>query len=302
MEVERVARAIDRELRGLGTADRARRERAYLKSELNHYGVTVPAIRAVAKRFVSQHPSLTRDELVALVDLLWMRRVHEQRMICVELLELYRHRLTRADMALLECLVRDARTWALVDGLAASVIGYLVDNHPELGRTLDRWVDDDDLWIRRSALLALLVPLRRGDGDFDRFSRYADAMLDDEEFLRPQGDRLGAARHRQEPSRAGLPLAPAQSRKRLRCDNPRSGKASVHTATSRRARVPLTYAGGPGSVAGREHRRPRKSPRMARFMAMARRLSGSTCPGVGNLARRSDCQHFANVRAVRASG
>jgi 3-methyladenine DNA glycosylase AlkD len=183
MEVERVARAIDRELRGLGTADRARRERAYLKSELNHYGVTVPAIRAVAKRFVSQHPSLTRDELVALVDLLWMRRVHEQRMICVELLELYRHRLTRADMALLECLVRDARTWALVDGLAASVIGYLVDNHPELGRTLDRWVDDDDLWIRRSALLALLMPLRRGYGDFDRFSRYADAMLDDKEFF-----------------------------------------------------------------------------------------------------------------------
>jgi 3-methyladenine DNA glycosylase AlkD len=183
VEVEGVARAIDRELRGLGTGGRAQHEKAYLKSELNHYGVAVPAVRAVAKRCVSRHPSLTGDELVALVDLLWMSRVHEQRMICVELLESYRDRLAPADVALLERLVRDARTWALVDGLAASVVGYLVDNHPELGRTLDRWIGDDDLWIRRSALLALLVPLRRGDGDFERFSRYADAMLDDKEFF-----------------------------------------------------------------------------------------------------------------------
>jgi 3-methyladenine DNA glycosylase AlkD len=183
VEVERVARAIDRELRGLGTAGRAEYEGAYLKSTLNHYGVAVPAVRAVAKRFASRHPSLTRDELVALVGVLWMKRVHEHRMICVELLELYRDRLAPADVALLEHLARDAGTWALVDGLAASVVGYLVDNHPELGRTLDRWVRDDDVWIRRSALLALVVPLRRGDGDFERFSRYADAMLDDKEFF-----------------------------------------------------------------------------------------------------------------------
>ncbi len=37
--------------------------------------------------------------------------------------------------------------------------------------------------MRRSALLALLLPLRRGEGDFERFSRYADAMLDEREFF-----------------------------------------------------------------------------------------------------------------------
>ncbi|HEY5013186.1 MAG TPA: DNA alkylation repair protein [Acidimicrobiia bacterium] len=48
---------------------------------------------------------------------------------------------------------------------------------------LDRWAVDDDFWIRRSALLALLGPLRGGTGDFDRFSRYADAMLEEKEFF-----------------------------------------------------------------------------------------------------------------------
>jgi 3-methyladenine DNA glycosylase AlkD len=32
-------------------------------------------------------------------------------------------------------------------------------------------------------MLALLVPLRRGGGDFERFSRYADAMLEEREFF-----------------------------------------------------------------------------------------------------------------------
>jgi 3-methyladenine DNA glycosylase AlkD len=63
------------------------------------------------------------------------------------------------------------------------VAGRLAEGHPQLGVVLDRWARDQDFWIRRAALLALLAGLRRGEGDFERFSRYADAMLDDEEFF-----------------------------------------------------------------------------------------------------------------------
>ena len=42
---------------------------------------------------------------------------------------------------------------------------------------------DEDFWVRRSAMLALLIPLRQGEGDFDRFGRYADGMLDEKEFF-----------------------------------------------------------------------------------------------------------------------
>ncbi|HEX2738764.1 MAG TPA: DNA alkylation repair protein, partial [Acidimicrobiia bacterium] len=101
----------------------------------------------------------------------------------VELLERHANLLQPRDMDLLERFLRESRTWALVDPLAASVVGNLVERHPELGAVLDRWATDDDFWIRRSALLALLGGLRRGDGDFDRFSRYADAMLEEKEFF-----------------------------------------------------------------------------------------------------------------------
>ena len=47
--VGRLVEQIDTALRTRGTPERAEHERAYLKSELEHYGTSVPAIRSVAK-------------------------------------------------------------------------------------------------------------------------------------------------------------------------------------------------------------------------------------------------------------
>ena len=99
------------------------------------------------------------------------------------LLERYLAVLEPGDLPFLEQLLRESRTWALVDNLAACVAGPLLDRHAEADEVLDAWVADDDFWIRRSALLAHLLALRAGEGDFGRFARYADLMLDEKEFF-----------------------------------------------------------------------------------------------------------------------
>jgi 3-methyladenine DNA glycosylase AlkD len=174
------AQEIEAELRAAGTPERAEHERRYLKSELEHYGVTVFGIRCIA--LAARRPA-DRGELLTLVDALWARPVHECRRAAVELLERDVGLLEAGDLALIERLLRESRTWALVDDLAANVAGPLVERRPELESTLDRWAADDDFWIRRSALLANLLALRRGEGDFERFGRYADAMLEEKEFF-----------------------------------------------------------------------------------------------------------------------
>lgn len=178
-----LAGEIGESLRSRATAGRAEQEKRYLKSELEHYGTSMPNIGAVAKDVRRRHPELDHDDLVTLVVVLWETPVHEHRMVAVELLDLYSDRLVATDMGLLERLLREAKTWAIVDGLAASVVGALVDRDETAAAVLDRWAKDDDFWIRRSALLALLVPLRRGAGDFTRFCGYADSMLDEKEFF-----------------------------------------------------------------------------------------------------------------------
>jgi 3-methyladenine DNA glycosylase AlkD len=176
--------AIDRHLRAVAVPERAQHERSYLKSELVHYGASVPAIRRVAMEFLATVPDLRRDDLVALVERLWRSRVHELRMAAIELLVERVALLTSADLALVERLLREARTWALVDPLAVQVAGPLLEAHPEPAAVVERWAADPDHWIRRSALLAHLQPMRRGDeAVFARFTAVADAMLEEREFF-----------------------------------------------------------------------------------------------------------------------
>jgi len=170
-------------LRAAGDPERAAQEKRYLKSELTHFGTSVPAIRKVVTAFARRQPGLARTDVVTLVEDLWAEPVHERRMAAVALLDVYGSRLEPTDITMVERFIRQSRTWALVDALAVTVTGGLVERFPELAGTLDEWATDDDFWLRRSALLALLGPLRRGEGDFDRFARYADAMLGEREFF-----------------------------------------------------------------------------------------------------------------------
>jgi 3-methyladenine DNA glycosylase AlkD len=183
MDVDGLVAEVDKQLQARVVPGRAEHEKAYLKSELGHYGVPVPSIRAVAKGVRKLHPDLPHDELVDVVETLWSAPVHERRMVAVELLRIHVDRLEPADMVLLERLLRESRTWALVDLLAGSVVGPLVERAPAAATVVDRWAVDEDFWIRRSALLASLESLRRGEGDFERFGKYADAMLDEKEFF-----------------------------------------------------------------------------------------------------------------------
>ncbi|WP_432789857.1 DNA alkylation repair protein [Brevibacterium sp. K11IcPPYGO002] len=200
-----LAEAVDRELRARGGSERAQKEKAYLKSELRHYGVSVPDTRAIVRTSL-RGTALDHDEVIELAGLLWTAPtssddsassteltdggstgnhppVHERRAAATMVLIQLQDRLGAGDADFIEDLLREAKTWALVDPLAGDLVGPLSERDAAFDPILERWASDEDFWIRRSALLAHLVPLRQGRGDFDRFSRFAEAMLEEKEFF-----------------------------------------------------------------------------------------------------------------------
>ena len=177
------ASAIEASIRAAGNPRRAVSERAYLKSDREFCGASAPAVRQIVKAWCAARPALERDRLLAVTTWLWDRPLFESRRAAVDLLRARPGLLQPADTGLIEAMLRDSGTWALVDDLAGHVMGDLTQAYPDLAGVLDRWSRDADFWLRRSALLALLGPLRRGDGDFGRFSRYADSMLAEREFF-----------------------------------------------------------------------------------------------------------------------
>lgn len=183
MHVDDLITGLEADLKAVGTPERAAAERSYLKSDLAFLGSTVWQIRAAVQAIAAEHRGMGHDELVELVSALWSEPVFERRMASVMFLERFSSLLGTDDLALVERLLRESKTWALVDGLAGDVVGAILTAHPvDTSRELDRWAKDSAFWVRRSSLLAELRPLRAG-ADLAPFLRRADLMLDENEFF-----------------------------------------------------------------------------------------------------------------------
>lgn len=175
---------MDESLREHADPFRAEKEKAYLKTDYTHYGISVPTIHRLA---TTASRSLDHDALLRLVLELWDEPeppVFERRFLAADLLANCPDLLTADDLPTVERLCRQAGTWAIIDTLAPRVVGPLADRHDvAVEAVLDEWATDPDFWIRRAALLAHLISLRDGRGDWDRFARYADPLLDDRQFF-----------------------------------------------------------------------------------------------------------------------
>ncbi len=181
--IEILVAEVDADLRAASDPERAAAEQRYLKSPLAFLGTGVPQVRGTVRTLGRAHPFLPRSTVLALVDALWDAPIHERRLAAIEVMAVYHAVLEPDDMAVVEGLCREAGTWALVDPLADTIAGQLIIRWPEAVETLDRWVRDPEMWVRRAGLLALLPSVRRGPDIFARFAGYADLLLDEREFF-----------------------------------------------------------------------------------------------------------------------
>ena len=167
-----------------GSAERAEGERRYLHSELTHLGVRLPVLRRITRQVLHEQ-RLGLTECLTLVEDLWPEPVFELRQVAVQVLVDSSEELDVSHLALIERLIRQSGTWALVDPLATTVTGSILRRHPAAHTVLDRWIADGDFWVRRAALLAHLAPLRAepGPATFAPFATYADRALDEREFF-----------------------------------------------------------------------------------------------------------------------
>jgi len=167
--------------RACGTPERAKNEKAYMKSALRFFGARMPDVRGAAREYQLAIAPISHETLLDIATTLFATDYHELRNAAIALLELEQKTLTTSDLPLLLSFVREASNWAHVDWLAAKVIGPVVHRAPKPATLLRQWAKDEHMWIRRTALLASLDKLRI-DGDFELFEELATPMLQEKVF------------------------------------------------------------------------------------------------------------------------
>lgn len=173
---------IDAALQRESSWQRAEEAQSRFGPELRSYGASVGAVRGTVRDALRRYRHLGRDGIMALSSELWAVPVFERRLAAVVLLQSRLAVLDNSDLTRIEGFLRTSRLRELADPLAVDVVGPLIAGLDGLSRSraeavLERWLQDPDPWLRRSALLAPLRGLRAGSGDWEGFVRQAKGTL-----------------------------------------------------------------------------------------------------------------------------
>jgi 3-methyladenine DNA glycosylase AlkD len=151
--------AVRRELAARADPAKAAGMQAYMKSELPFLGVQKAGRAEVARAVFPAYPLDGFDVWRDTVLRLWRQATYrEERYLAIALARdrRYRAHRTMAALPLYEELIVTGAWWDFVDEVAIRLVGEL-----ELGSFLRDWAVDEDMWKRRTAIIAQVT--RRAD-------------------------------------------------------------------------------------------------------------------------------------------
>ncbi|MFG3309021.1 DNA alkylation repair protein [Streptomyces wuyuanensis] len=149
---------------------RAREAAAYMKHVAPFLGIRTPERRALSRTVLAGAPRPSEDDCTAVALRCWRLPEREYHYFAADYLRRHVGRCSSGFVPVVRHLITTVSWWDTVDTLAAHVVGALVAADPGLVRVMDRWIEDDDLWIARTALLHQLR--HKEATDAERLFRY----------------------------------------------------------------------------------------------------------------------------------
>lgn len=171
---------IVRELGSLADARKAGEMAAYMKTDQPFFGVSEPRRRPVFRELFERFAPANAREYRANVLALWDAGRASQREIQYAACNYGEHfdeHHTPARLAMFKRMIIQGAWWDHVDHIAMRMVGPIVRGHPAAGvPVMRKWIDDDNLWVRRVAIICQVGHKDQTDADmlFEFCLRRAD--------------------------------------------------------------------------------------------------------------------------------
>lgn len=169
-------------LTALGDPAAATSMAAYMKTDMPFHGVKKAGRTTVLRDLVADFPLATHGQYVATVDALWDQPGREEKYLAIAWARHWSRWIVPASLPLYERLVVDGAWWDFVDDVAPNLVGrVLLEHRAELRPVLDEWVDDENLWRRRAAIIAQLK--HKEDTDEEMLFAFCLRRAHEDEFF-----------------------------------------------------------------------------------------------------------------------
>lgn len=183
---EEIAAFVQHELQNLADPAKAKPMAAYMKTEMPFYGVQKQGRTKIARDIKKKFSIESQREYELVVKRLWRMPHREEKYLAIQVAQLYYEFITPGSIALYEKLIREGAWWDFVDNVAIRLVGQvLFSNRKRIQAMTDKWISDEDLWIRRSAIISQIG--HKEQTDHRRLFRYCDTCASEGEFFIRKG-------------------------------------------------------------------------------------------------------------------
>ena len=160
MELEQ----IRAELYHLKNSQLAENYKKYLKSPYTFYGLRVPEIRKIAKKY----KDLKISEAYKLFDSLWNSGNHEEMCMALFIMQNYKKQFNQEIWRFLmdEKRLEKLKTWDHVDALCSGILGYILLENSHLQSELKQLSVSKNPWLRRVSIVSQLPLIKKGKIQF----------------------------------------------------------------------------------------------------------------------------------------
>ena len=162
-------------------ATTAAKQSAYMRGLFSYLGLQKPLRDQLQRPIFKEHAPTNEAELINILDTLWAKEAREFQYAACDLAEHAKKLWTPVIFATFETMIRQKSWWDTVDDIAVNLVGKLLHKHPQLVSTMDEWIQDECLWIRRSAVIFQLS--WKHETDAERLFRYCESTQGEKDFF-----------------------------------------------------------------------------------------------------------------------
>jgi 3-methyladenine DNA glycosylase AlkD len=136
----------------------------FFKEEVKYYGVKVPTVGKIAKKYWPQVKTLDKQAIFSMCEELYRSDYTEEAFVVSFWLPKYVDNLEAADLAVFQRWIeRYINNWAKCDGFCNHTVGDLIQKYPRLISEVKGWAKSENRWLKRAAAVTLIVPAKKGE-------------------------------------------------------------------------------------------------------------------------------------------
>lgn len=144
------------EFSGLADAGKAVEMAAYMKTDMPFWGIQKPDREPIYRQLAKDFTPSNHDEYSQVIRKIWNGKHREEKYAALDYAVRCKKFIDTSMIPLYEELVRDGEWWDLVDPLATLLVGVaFLNDQKTVKPIMKKWIDDDDMWIRRTAILSM---------------------------------------------------------------------------------------------------------------------------------------------------